>query len=313
MLSYLVRRISGMLPMLLFIIALNFALAQAAPGDPISRMYMEDQVVASEEQLERARERYGLNRPLHVQFLDYVTSMAQGDFGKSIKYGAPVLEMIMDVLPTSMQLGAAASVLALLFGIPLGVLSALRKNTRLDYVIVGGSLALNTVPVYVLAPLLMILMVIQFKLVPNVPFGWKGLFSYNSILPVALLSTGPLAVTIRQMRTGVLEVLSEDYVRTARAKGLPQFLLVVRHVMPPALLPVVTSMGYMVASLLRGSIFVDILFGIPGFGRLSVEAVIYQDYPLLLGCAFFSALVVMVANLMVDMIYPILDARVVYE
>lgn len=312
MTGYIIRRIMGMIPVLLVIIAINFFLGHAAPGNPIMRMYNEQLMSISDEQLQKALEHYGLNRPILVQFWDYLANLAQGDFGRSILSGQPVIESIAKVLPISLQIGVAASVVTFMVGIPLGILAALRQNSRLDYLVVGGSLFIRTVPIFVLAPMLLLLLVMKLDVFPVVPFGWKGLFNTNSILPVLLMAIGPMAVVIRQMRAGVLDVLAEDYVRTAKAKGLPNHAVIVRHVMRNALLPVITSMGFVVMGFLRGSLFVDIIFGIPGFGRLSVNAVLQLDYPVIMGCALFGSLIVMLTNLMTDLIYPLLDARVVY-
>jgi ABC-type dipeptide/oligopeptide/nickel transport system permease component len=165
------------------------------------------------------------------------------------------------------------------------------------------------VPVYVLAPLILWLFVLKVPIM-DVPRGWDGMFSTNVILPAILLMLFPLAVVIRQMRASMLEVLGNEYVRTARAKGLSEYRVTVGHVLRNALTPVTTELGLVVTGLITGSIFVESIFGIPGYGRLAVDALLRRDYPLMLGCTLFGAFLVMVSNLIVDLVYPILDPRV---
>jgi peptide/nickel transport system permease protein len=312
--GYYIRRFLAIIPMIWIIITITFLLAHAAPGDPISKMYGHDLgVAASEQELNAIRDKYGLNRPLIVQYLEYMGLLVRGNLGQSITiWGGDVRQMIFQVLPISMQLGASALVLLFLIGIPMGILAALKRNTWVDYAIVGTSLGFNSIPVFILAPLLFIILVINLKLMPKIPYGWDGLFSYKNIIPVVLLALGPMAGVIRQTRSGMLEVLSEDYVRTAKAKGLGSFRIIVQHVMRNAMLPVVTSGGMIMTGLLTGSLFIDVLFGIPGFGRLSAQAVINFDYAVILGCTLFSSLMVILANLLTDFIYPILDPRIVH-
>jgi ABC-type dipeptide/oligopeptide/nickel transport system permease component len=312
--AYYVRRILGIVPMLWVIVTITFLLAYAAPGDPITKMYGKEYgMQVTKEKIAAERAHFGLDRPLIEQYLDYVGRLLRGDLGVSITiYGREVKEMILTVLPISMQLGAAALVVLFLIGIPLGVLAGLKQNTWIDYLIVGGSLSIQSVPVFVLAPLMFLVLVIQLKVMPKIPFGWEGLFNYKSILPVLLLALGPMAGVIRQTRAGMLEVFAEDYVRTAVSKGLSARRVIILHVLRNALLPVVTSGGMIMSGLLVGSLFVDLLFGIPGFGRLSARAVIAYDYPVVLGTTLFSAVLVISSNLITDLLYPIVDPRIVH-
>ena len=181
----------------------------------------------------------------------------------------------------------------------------------MDYLIVSLALVVRSVPVFVLAPLLLILLVLQLKIM-DVPAAWKGIATPAVVLPVILLAAYPLADVIRQTRAGVLEVLQEDYVRTARAKGLTLILIITRHVLRNALIPVVTSLGLIVNGLIHGSVYLDRIFNIPGFGNLVVTGIQRLDFPVILGTTVFSALLVIAANLVVDLIYPFLDPRVTY-
>ena len=310
MFKYLVMRLLGMIPLLLVVLVIIFTLGHLAPGDPIEMMYDSmDTVIATEEMVDRARARFGLDQPLHLQFINYARNILQGNLGDSIIRNRPVLQMILKVFPISAQVGVLAFIVLAIIGIPLGVLAAIKQNTPLDYLIVGGSLFLRTVPVYVLAPLLFIILVLQLD-VMNVPYGWKGISHSNVIMPTLMLVLFPLAVVIRQMRIGILEVINNDYVRTARAKGLRERRVILVHVMRNAITPVVTSLGLIVTGLITGSIFIEQIFGIPGFGNLFVTSLIQRDYPLMMGCTLFGAFLIMTSNLIVDFIYPFLDPRV---
>lgn len=310
MFRYFVLRLLAMIPLLFVVLLIIFTLGHLAPGDPIAMMYESmETVVASDEMIERARARFGLDDPLHLQFINYVRNILRGDLGDSIVRNRPVLPMILKVFPVSAQVGLLAAIVLMVVGIPLGVLAAIKQNTSADYLIVGGSLFLRTVPVYVLAPLLFIILVLQLD-VMDIPYGWKGITHSNVVMPALLLVLSPLAVVIRQMRVGILEVLSNDYVRTARAKGLNERRVIVGHVMRNAITPVVTSVGLIVTGLITGSIFIEQIFGIPGYGKLFVTSLVQRDYPLMMGCALFGAFLIMMSNLIVDFIYPFLDPRV---
>lgn len=319
MTRYIIFRILGIIPLVLLSIFIVFTLGYLAPGDPITKMYQqmemegaETGVQVSQEEIDRARARYGLDRPFLEQYFDYMSKLFRGDFGESITMGGlPVLPTIMKVLPISMQMGVWAVLILVAMGIPLGVIAALHHNRWQDNLIVGVAIVWNSVPVFVTAPLTLMILVLGLK-VMDVPYGWDGMFSPKVILPAIFLALGPMAGIIRQTRIGVLDVLSNDYVRTARAKGLPFHLVVMRHVLRNALLPVTTVLGMTVSGLITGSLFLDKIFGIPGYGRLGVNAVTSLDYPMILGTAIIGATMVMVANLLTDLVYPFLDPRVVY-
>lgn len=318
MLRYFLFRIVGIVPLILLSVFIVYFLGYMAPGDPITFMYADaDQRIPgmrmSQTEIDAIKKRYGLDRPFLVQYAEYMGKLSHGDFGNSITGGGiPVLPTIMQVLPISAQMGVWAILLLVGLGIPLGTLAALRHNSWIDYLIVGSSLTFQTVPVFVTAPLLLMLLVLNLKLI-SVPYGWDGMFSPKVILPVIFLGLGPMAGIIRQTRIGVLEVLSNDYVRTAKAKGLPWHLVVIRHILRTGLIPVTTSLGFTVTGLLTGSLFLDKIFGIPGYGRLGVNALTNLDYPMILGTTIIGAALVMLANLITDLVYPFLDPRVVYD
>jgi len=312
MTRYLVSRFAVVIPVVLLVLLITFTLGYYAPGDPILIIYGEDFYDLKAEELDRMRQNLGLDRPYWEQYLDYMGKTLRGDLGRSIASKVPVNRLLVNSLPISLQLGLLAGVLLVLLGIPLGVLAALRHNTGVDYLIVSLALFVRSVPVFVLAPLLLILLVLQLKIM-DVPAGWKGIATPDIALPVFLLAAYPLADVIRQTRAGMLEVLQEDYVRTARAKGLTTWLIITRHVLRNALIPVVTSLGLIVNGLIHGSVYLDRIFNIPGFGNLVIDGVQRLDFPIILGTTVFSALLVIGANLVVDLIYPLLDPRVTYK
>ena len=310
MVAYLLTRILRWTTGLLLILFITYTMMYYGGGDPIVRMFMEqDDVIADAAMLEQVRERYGLNDPLPQQFTNYLTRLAEGDMGYSIREQRPVADMVRATLPISLQLGLAATLLSTLVGVPLGVYAALRHNRRADLMIVGGAVISNAVPVFVTGPLLMLLLVVVLD-VMSVPWGWSGLLSTKAILPVVVLATGPLPIIVRQTRAAVLEVVHEDYIRTARAKGLPEIQVVLRHMLRPVLTPVVTSVGLILVTLVNGAIFVELIFGIPGFGGLTLQGLQQVDYPIIMATVLIGALIVMVGNFLVDLMYPLLDPRI---
>jgi ABC-type dipeptide/oligopeptide/nickel transport system permease component len=297
-------------PIIVVVIWITFTLGFYAPGDPIRLMFGQQPVDLAA--LARLRHLYGLDRPYPVQLADYMVKLAHGDFGQSLASNRPVGATMVYALPISAQLGGAAIILTILVGLPLGVLAALRQNSSFDYVVLFGTIALSSIPPFVLAPLLMILLILDLHVIPST-VGWDGLFSVKAILPVCCLAAGSLLPIVRYTRASVLEVLSREYIRTARAKGLPARLVITRHIVKNSLAPVVTSLGFTVSALITGSIFLENIFGIAGFGGLVVNGITSYDYPVILGTTIVGALIVIAANLIVDLAYGVLDPRVRHE
>jgi ABC-type dipeptide/oligopeptide/nickel transport system permease component len=281
-------------------------------GDPVRRMFIdlrEGSMTVSDEMIEKIRAKYGLDQPFPVQFANYVKNLLQGDFGNSIREKRAVLTMIQVRLPISMQIGLVATIIAALIGIPLGVIAALKHNQWIDTLVVGMTVFLNAVPLFVTGPLLLVLLVLVLQ-VMDVPFGWKGIFNTQVILPVAVMALGPLPTIVRQTRAAMLEVITDDYIRTARAKGLPERIVILRHMLRPVMIPVVTSLGMIMMSLVNGALFVELIFNIPGFGKLTVQGLQQVDYPIIMAVVLIGTLIVMVSNLLVDLLYPLLDPRI---
>jgi ABC-type dipeptide/oligopeptide/nickel transport system permease component len=261
------------------------------------------------EDIARLRAQYGLDKPYFEKLVDYVWDLAHGDFGQSILMNRPVLDAMKSALPVSMQLAAAALILILCIGVPLGALAALKQYSWVDNTVLVTTISLSTIPPFVLAPLLMIAVILKLHLLPST-VGWDGIFSIKAVLPLATLTVGPLVSVVRYTRFGVIEALSQEYIRTARAKGLSTPQIVLRHVLPNALTPVLTAMGASVPSLITGSIFLETIFAIPGFGSQVVRALQGSDYPMLLGTTMVGAMIVVLTNLVVDLLYGVLDPRV---
>lgn len=299
------------IPSVFLVILVVYALLFFGAGDPIRLMFlrMPGDVAWNPERIEAMRNELGLNRPFLVQFGEYISNLLHGNLGNSLIYQRSVNDMVKVAAPVSIQLALAAMVIMAILGIPLGVLAAVYKNSWVDHLIEGTALSFWAVPTYVAGPLLVIILVRGLNLM-SVPYGWEGLFSTKAIIPLVVLSLRPIAIIIRQSRSAVLEVLGEDYIRTARAKGISDYLVMSRHILRPVLTPIMTSLGLVIANMIQGNILLEVVFGIPGLGRLVAEATIDADYPVVLAVVLIGSFLVMATNLVVDVMYPILDPRV---
>ena len=306
---YILHRLLRWIPSVLFILLLIYALVFFGAGDPIKLIFLRapGDVAYDEARVEAIRDSAGLNRPFLVQFGGYVGNILHGNFGNSLVSGRSVNSMLKAAVPVTLKIGLSAIFLLSLIGIILGVIAALNQNKLLDNIIVGFALIVWGIPVFVAGPLLIVFLVLVMGM--DVPYGWNGLFSAKVIVPLLVLGLNPMALIIRQARAGVLEVLSEDYVRTARAKGLPRHIVVVRHILRPVLTPVVSQIGLLVIATLNNSILIEKVFGLPGLGRLTETAIKSSDYPVILAIVFIFSAVVMTSNLLVDISYPLLDPR----
>ncbi|HID87772.1 MAG TPA: ABC transporter permease [Anaerolineae bacterium] len=309
MIAYLVRRLLWLPVLLIAISLITYALGLYGPGDPVQVMLgrrTNPEVVA------RLRHELGLDRPFLVQYADYLWKALHGDLGESFKYrGQPVARLIASRLWVSVQLNALVLVLGALVGVPLGVIAALKRNSWLDYVVVSGTVAGISLPTFVIAPMVMWLFAYRLRLLPT--GGWEGLFSRRIIMPAIVLSTGYIAVFVRQTRAQMLEVIGQDYVRTARAKGLTEQMVIIGHALRNALIPLFTLFGLMVGGLVEGTFITETVFGIPGIGRLGFESFFARDYPVIMALTLLVALSFTLANLFVDIGYRFLDPRIRYQ
>jgi peptide/nickel transport system permease protein len=307
MLRYIIRRVLTFIPTILLISFFTFAVGFYGPGDPI-RVLMREQW-NDEETYQQLRRKYGFDRPFMVQYTDYIWKSLQGDFGRSVLRKLPVKDLMLPALAVTAQIGLVALLMLTFVGVGLGLLAAHWQNTWRDYAIVSTSVFLQSIPPFVLAPILMIVLVLRLGWI-NTPSGWDGLASSKVILPIFLLTILGMSGVIRQTREAVINVRNSDYVRTAHAKGLHNRTIIARHVLRNALSPIFTTLGLLTGWLLTGSIFIESIFSIPGFGSLFYGALKTRDYPVLLGTTLVGSFIILMVNLIVDLTYPLLDPRI---
>ncbi len=298
------RRLLGAVPTLFLVIVLAFLLVHAAPGGPF-----DDQRVLPPEIEANIEAAYHLDEPLLMQFLRYVGGVVQGDFGPSYSYrDYTVSELIGRSFPISLQLGALAMLLAAVVGIGTGIVAALRQNSPLDKVVMGLAMTGISIPVFVIAPLLVLVLAVKLQWLPASWTGSQGMS--RLLLPVVSLALPQIAYVARLTRASLIDVLSSDFIRTARAQGLGTAAIIRYHALKPAMLPVLSYLGPAVAAVLTGSVVVEQIFGIPGLGQLFVRGSLNRDYTLVLGIVIFYASLIVLFNLIVDLLYGVIDPRI---
>jgi oligopeptide transport system permease protein len=300
--GHVVRRLLELVPTALAIIVAAFALVRLAPGSPfVSEKQIPPEVRASLEA------KYGFDRPLPEQFVRYVGRLLQGDLGPSTKYPQrSVNEIIADGFPATLTLGLAALLWALLVGITAGIIGAVRQNTAWDHAAMAAALVGISIPSFVLGPLLVLVVSLRWHLLPAAGWGdWR-----HVILPGLTLGTIYAASIARLTRGGMLEIIRSDFIRTARAKGLSERLIIWRHMLKGGLLPVISYLGPAIASILTGSVVVEKIFNVPGIGPYFVDAAFNRDYFLVMGIVLVDAAFLLVMNFIVDMVYGLLDPRI---
>ena len=304
MLRFALGRLLAAIPTLLFVVLLAFTLIRIAPGGPFdAERGLPPEVEAN------IAAAYRLDEPLPMQFFRYLGGVLRGDFGPSFRYRSlSVTEIIADAFPTSLMIGALAMLLALLLGLGAGVAAALRPNTLTDRAVMAVAMTGISIPIFVIAPLLVLLFAVSLDWLPA---GWTGAQEGSRlVLPVLALALPQVAYLARISRASLLEVLGSDYVRTARAQGLTTAAILKVHALKPALVPVLSYLGPAVAAVLTGSIVVEQVFGIPGLGRHFVNGALNRDYTLVLGLVILYAALIILLNLIVDILYGVLDPRV---
>ena len=306
MFNYIVSRLLQGALVIFLISIVTFIIMRLMPGDPVRLLMGEGSVRITQEQIEAIRAKWGLDRPYHEQYLIWAGSMLRGDFGESlIRRGVTVREMIAEAMPITGYLNLMAITLALLLSIPAGIIAAVRRNSIFDFLLTLGSTAGAALPNFWVALVSIIVFALWLGWLP--PFGLKSWDGY--ILPVAVLALGEMAIFARVMRGATIEVLSQDYVRTATAKGLSHRAVVLGHAVRNALLPVVTVIGFRIAFLFSGTIIIENIFAIPGIGRLFLDSVFRIDYQVVQSIVVLLAALVVVANLLTDLVYAFIDPR----
>ncbi len=306
MFAFILRRLLITIPMVLVVISLTWGLIRLAPGN-----FYEGEKALPPAIEQNIREKYGLDRPWYVQYGKMIGNVLQGDFGTSLKYeGQSVNQILARTLPVSATLGLLAYLLALVVGITAGTIAALKQNSRADYSTMTLAMLGISLPNFVLGPLLVLVFSLTLYWLP--PARWGGLFSLNIILPVITLSGVYMAYIARLTRSGMLEVLRADYIRTARAKGLRERQVVTRHALRGGLLPVVSFTGPALAFLITGTVVVERIFALPGLGNYFINANLNRDEPLIIGIVAFISIAILMFNLLVDIAYGFIDPRIRY-
>lgn len=299
----MLKRLLGVAPVIFGVLLLTFLLVHLVPGDPVEVMLGESATSADRSQL---RAELGLDRPLAIQFMDYLARLAHGDFGRSIHTQTEISQLLAERVPASARLALTALVIAIAIGLPLGIIAALKAGTWPDNTATLLSLTLSAMPHFWLGPLLMLVFALW--------LGWlpvSGMENNASIvLPALTLGFGLAAILTRMTRASLLEVLHEDFIRTARAKGLPEHTVILRHALRAALLPIVTVLGLQLGGLLAGTVITETVFGWDGVGRLLVESIEKRDYPVTQACVLVIALTYVLVNLGTDLLYTRIDPRV---
>jgi len=306
MFSFILKRLVVTVPMVIIVVSLTWGLIRLAPGNFYSG---EKRLPPAIEK--NLREKYGLDKPWYTQYGKMLGSVLRGDFGNSLKYeGQSVNSILSHTLPVSATLGLLAYLISLVVGISLGTLAALNQNSRVDYALMGVAMLGISVPNFVLGPILVLTCSLSLYWLP--PARWAPFPSLNIILPVITLSAIYISYIARLTRSGMLEVLRSDYIRTARAKGLPERHVILHHALRGGLLPVVSFTGPALAFLITGTVVVERIFALPGLGNYFINANLNRDEPLIIGIVAFISIAVLVFNLLVDIAYAYMDPRIKY-
>lgn len=306
MLKFIAKRIFEAIPTMLVLITISFFLMRYAPGNPFS-----SERPLPPEVMVNINAKYGLDKPVSEQYLTYLTNIVQGDFGPSFKYkDYTVNELIASALPVSVKIGLAAFVFTVIMGVTVGTIAALKQNTWIDYTIMSTAMLGVVMPSFVLAPVLIYIFAIQFSLFPA--GGWQdGGFEYMA-LPVLGMSLLYVATFARITRGSMIETLNSNFIRTARAKGLSYGYIVVKHALKPALLPVVSYMGPAFVGIITGSVVIETIFGLPGIGKLFVNAAFNRDYSLVMGVTILIGFLFILFNAIVDILLAYIDPKIRY-
>lgn len=313
MTRYIINRVINILPTLLIVAMIVFGVTRILPGDPAASILGPQ---ASATEIENMRIVMGLDKPVLEQFVDYIVNLFQGDLGFSYAYNMNVIELILDRFPNTVILTVASLLIALLVGIPAGMISAYKRNSFVDYIVMVISLVGVSMPVFWLGVMLVLVFSVNLGLLPSTGMGnWSqgaDVFFKHLVLPSVTLATIPMANFARITRSSMLEVLSQDYIRTARAKGIKENLVIWKHALKNALNPILSVLGLQVAALLGGSILTETIFSWPGMGRLVTDAINRGDFGVVQGVVIFVALIYVITNLIIDLLYKVVNPKITY-
>lgn len=311
MTRYIAYRLLLTFPVLFLVSVIVFALMNLIPGDPALVMAG---LEADKEAVEALRRQMGLDRPMIVRYGIWLTHILRGDLGKSVRDGRPVLDVLLLKLPTTIELAAVALAISWTIAIPAGILAAWRRRSVIDYTATTLALAGISIPNFWLGIMLIYLFAVNLRWLPPSGYVEPWIDPVGNIkmmiMPATVMGTAQAALVMRLLRSSMLEVLGTEYIRTAHAKGLSDRLVLLRHALKNAMIPVVTVMGLQLAGLLGGAVITETIFAVPGIGRLAVEAILTRDYPMVQGVVLFSAVAIVFVNFTVDVIYPLIDPRI---
>ncbi|WP_408008484.1 ABC transporter permease [Pseudalkalibacillus sp. A8] len=311
--KYIIRRIFDLLPTIFVVAVIVFIITRMIPGDPAAVMLGPQ---ASVEDIEALREELGLNAPLYTQFLQYISNLATGDFGVSLTYNEPIVHLILDRFPNTLVLAVSALIIAFMIGVPAGIISASKQNSLLDYSVMLISLIGVSMPIFWLGVMLVLYFSVNLGWFPATGMGTleDGFIPYikHLILPSITLATIPMATFARITRSSMLEVISQDYIKTARSKGLSEFWVICKHAFKNALTPLLTVLGMQISMMLGGAVLTETIFSWPGMGRLIVDAIDKRDFVVVQGTVLFIAVIFVLVNLLVDIMYKVVNPRVNY-
>lgn len=312
--KYIIGRILNMIPTLFVVAVIVFLITRMLPGDPAAVMLGPQ---ASVEEVEALTEELGLNEPLYIQFFEYIGNLLKGDFGNSLTYNQPIVDLIMERFPNTVILAVSALIISLIIGVPAGIIAAKKQNSFLDYAVTSISLIGVSMPIFWLGIMLVLLFSVNLGWFPSTGMGSMdegiGDFISHMILPSIALATIPTAQFARITRSSMLEVISQDYVKTARSKGLSEFLVICKHAFKNALTPLLTVLGLQVSSMLGGAVLTETIFSWPGMGLLIIDAIEKRDFVVVQNMVIFIALIFVVVNLVVDILYKVVNPRVKYS
>lgn len=306
MLKFIIRRLLEAIPTLLVLITISFFMMRLAPGSPFTgERKLPPEVMANIEA------KYHLNDPMYKQYFNYLIQLSKGDFGPSFKYkDYSVNDLVAKAFPVSAKLGATAFIVAVLVGVSAGVIAALNQNTKWDFTVMGFAMTGVVIPSFVVAPLLVLIFAIHLKWFPG--GGWDGGNLKHMVLPMVALSLAYIASISRITRGSMIEIMHSNFIRTARAKGLPLRTIILRHALKPALLPVLSYMGPAFVGIITGSMVIETIFGLPGIGQLFVNGALNRDYSLVLSLTILVGVLTITFNAIVDVLYAVIDPKIRY-